>query len=89
MPLHELSPAVLGDKAHSVNTEAIHMTERTRKAVSRHNQHEHVECARLLAEEVVCGVVCCSCLWDGLVGLWLKGVNHVGEKNAVVDEENW
>ena len=88
VPLHKLSLAIFGDKAHGVDSETVDMTIGTRQTIARHDQHNHVECAGLLSEEVVRCIVCGSGLWHGFVGLRFEGVYHVRKQDSIVDEED-
>lgn len=72
-----------------MNTETIHVTERTGKTVSCHGVEEDVEGGRLLSKEVVSRVMSSSSLGNLVVGLRLEGVDHIGEENTIIDEEDW
>jgi hypothetical protein len=65
------------------------MTVRPRDTISSHNYHEQVQCAGLLAEEVISRIVGCSSLRDLIIWAGLQGMNEIGEKDSVVDKEYW
>lgn len=84
---NHLGSAIGSDEAEAVDSVAVHVAERTRNTVTRHQPQGTVEGSALLAEEVPSGSVCSSGLGDLIVGHGLDGVDKIGELDGVLDEE--
>lgn len=56
--------------------------------MSRHGPQESVQGTRLLTEKVPGGIVRGGSLGDFIVAAGLDGVDEVGEKDGVLDEED-
>jgi hypothetical protein len=87
-PLDELGLAIVRDKAESMHTETVHVTERPHDAIAGHGPEERVQRAGLLAEEVPGGVMRSGSLRYLAVRVGLDGVDQVGEFYSVLDEED-
>lgn len=89
IPSNQFCSSLICDQSISVHTPAIDVAVRSWNTVASHDQHHQVQCAGLLAEEVISGVVGGSCLRNLAIGTRLEGMNEVREKDRIVDEEDW
>lgn len=89
VPPNELCSTFVCDKTIGVHAPTIHVAVGSWNSVASHDEHEQVQGARFLAEEVVRRGVRRRSLWDLIVGAGFEGVDEIGEENGVVDEEYW
>jgi len=87
--LHERADAFGIGKGESVDTKALHHTERARDSSIAHRPHEHMGRLGMQILEIPEVVMGALGLRDLRVGLGLTGVNNVWEFYGVLDEENW
>ena len=86
--LHEAGLALGVDQSERVDAEALHGAEGTRDRPVRHRPHQHVGRLGRERHEVPERVVGGLRLRDLAIGLGLRRVDHVGELDAVLDEEH-
>lgn len=86
--LDQLSVAIVGHEAVGVDTETVDVSEGSRDTVTSHGPEQSVQRAGLLAEEIPGGIVSRLSLGDFVVAAGLDGVDQIGKKNGVLDEED-
>lgn len=86
--LDQLRGAVVGHEAEGMDTETVEVTDRARDTMASHGPEERVQRTGLLAEKVVRCVVGSGSLGDFVDGVWLDGVDEVGEQNRILDEKD-